>query len=408
MRTQTGLLALATMAARIARGSNLLARTGDFCLINSSVVPLGWSLCSAWVMEKGENYLPTVGSEHRGNQDGRAFGSSSADIYASARLGLPLSRLQARWKDEEAMEKRYGPAALSLLRERGPGGAILDNDFDSRLEYYLGNSARRRAQGSRAGGASGGGARGGCASWPLGPPRSLPAVVSLWELGEDGDGRVCFFEEDGGGHFRVLPATMDFARWLELYRRHSPSPSLLRFLVHGGDAQQDASCPLLSKARLVTARKHALLPVQTFRHSSPVRLVDSNDRAWEEKQPVAIWRGATTGGPHNGDRFVLVSRYSSLDGSVGEEEEGLIDVGFTRLASSKQWRRELVSAFRVDRGEVESGNEDDESEEDEPVPKRWMRAPMSMAQQLANKFIIVIEGNDVGSVSHVGEPRRKR
>lgn len=246
----------ALVSSRTAYAGTLLARSGDFCLVNSSMVPLSWSLCTAWEEEEEGGAQLGLAREPRAELKA-SFVSTKADLYASARLDLPLSRLRARWDDEEAMDRRYGPAALSLLRE--PGGLVsLDADFDTRLEWYLGRSHRsRRRRGRKEAGATLVAARSGCGMWPLGPPHSLPAIVSMWELAKDKKARVCFFPE--GEDFRVVPATMDFARWLELYRAHdvgSSSPSR-RFLVHGGDAQQDASCPLLAKARLAAARKHA-------------------------------------------------------------------------------------------------------------------------------------------------------
>ena len=63
------------------------------------------------------------------------------------------------------------------------------------------------------------------------------------------------------------------------------------------------------------------------------------------------------------------------------------------------WRRELVETFGgLAAGGKEEVETEDPSEAEEPIPSRWMKPPLSMAEQLKSKFIIVVEGNDVGSV----------
>lgn len=88
---------------------------------------------------------------------------------------------------------------------------------------------------------------------------------------------------------------------------------------------------------------HVVLPLNSMRHSGPLRLVKESDVKWHEKKLRAVWRGAANGHEENFDRCHLVMKYagweeggsgssssSSDSGSRGSGNEVEIDVGFSR------------------------------------------------------------------------------
>ena len=116
----------------------------------------------------------------------------------------------------------------------------------------------------------------------------------------------------------------------------------------------------LSKTRpLYQSGHNVLLPLNNIRHWKPVSDVKMYDIPYDYKKNVIVWRGAATG---KSKRVALVERYYNYPGKE-------INVGFTNFLDSYSGSRN----------------------------PRFIKAKMSMAEQLQNKYIISVEGNDVAS-----------
>jgi hypothetical protein len=101
-----------------------------------------------------------------------------------------------------------------------------------------------------------------------------------------------------------------------------------------------------------------LLPLNRKRHYGVASIVPENDIPWEQKEGRAVWRGKYGASTHANDdiKFALVSKH--LDST-------LVNAKFSKVAKG--------------------------------APKHMMGSYMDMKNQLAYKYIISIEGNDVSS-----------
>lgn len=148
-----------------------------------------------------------------------------------------------------------------------------------------------------------------------------------------------------------------------------------RFSVVATDNRHRIIVPAIVKSRKIADRdaKGVLLPLNWHRHWPQLGELAKNDRPFEEKDDKLIWRGATTGCFHKAkpddvysSRF-WVSQLTDL--SPG------IDVKYSKRAKDRSGTKPIpVEAVQARLG-----------------------AAMSMPEQLASKFMLCLEGNDVAS-----------
>eukprot|EP00667_Euglena_gracilis_P011625 EG_transcript_11878 len=143
-----------------------------------------------------------------------------------------------------------------------------------------------------------------------------------------------------------------------------------------GDSTEPPEVPVLGKARVIGARGVALLALNRRRHfpKEVAMLLQHGDPVpYEEKRPVALWRGVTTGtgdwdpegDPGNPQpvRRQLLERWASNTKSA--------DVGLTGIV------QQVVQY--------------------QPHYERFLKPSLSIRQQLGYRYLVSVEGNDVAS-----------
>ena len=88
-------------------------------------------------------------------------------------------------------------------------------------------------------------------------------------------------------------------------------PALAMF---GDRRDVQLSCPVLVKARLSGKRHNILMKMEIARHFGPVKISNVFDTIpFSEKEDIAIWNGATTGGTgDDSQRWAILNRIQSL------------------------------------------------------------------------------------------------
>ena len=125
-----------------------------------------------------------------------------------------------------------------------------------------------------------------------------------------------------------------------------------KFPLFYGETGETGQIPCIRKSRRTDDRTSIIYNFRTLRLTFPSYEAIRSDVPWNEKADQVIWRGATTG---QEQRVALVQRYFDK-----------YDVGF----SSVKQKPEFVA---------------------------YKRPSVSIGEQLKNKFIISLEGNDVAS-----------
>jgi hypothetical protein len=148
-----------------------------------------------------------------------------------------------------------------------------------------------------------------------------------------------------------------------------------QFRVLAGDNTSRVARPTIIKSRRIEDRddKGVVLPLNRRRHWSAIGEIAANDRPFAEKNDTLVWRGVTTGcfiEKAHGEP--LSARYHLAQ--LPELAPG-IDAGFTKVVQ----RTAADHDFPIDAVEARMG------------------APLSMADQLASKFVLSLEGNDVAT-----------
>lgn len=105
--------------------------------------------------------------------------------------------------------------------------------------------------------------------------------------------------------------------------------------------------------------KNVLLPLNNIRHWKPVSDVKMYDIPYDSKKNTIVWRGASTG---RDSRSVFVEKYYNYPPNQ-------IDVGFTSF----------MEYYKGDKNPA------------------YLKGNLTMKEQLQNKFLVSIEGNDVAS-----------
>jgi hypothetical protein len=173
-------------------------------------------------------------------------------------------------------------------------------------------------------------------------------------------------------HLAALLANTDEGNHQRLYvdpfRRRYPEYTKAPIQLVTGDNIRLSETVVIAKSRRVGDGNVALLPLNRKRHWQDWNaVVAEKDRPWSEKMPVAVWRGKTTGndqGPY-GDRhprFELVRRWHDAPPS-------LCDVAYTDRTSYY-------------------------GDDDKPA---YFRDRLSLNEQLKCKYVISVDGNDVGT-----------
>lgn len=160
-----------------------------------------------------------------------------------------------------------------------------------------------------------------------------------------------------------------------LIELHRAMGEMRPFLLVPGDTRTSLGVPGFAKARNLWQPGLAVLqPLRIERHFRPLDEVRRVDIPFEEKAPRLVWRGATTDAfartprrPHLGSRAFIPQVMDRVD-------PARFDIGFSAVT---------VAPRRTER----------------PVEElaRYVRPPLSMAQQLACRYLLMLEGNDVAS-----------
>lgn len=163
----------------------------------------------------------------------------------------------------------------------------------------------------------------------------------------------------------VRPAQSFFTR----FARQVP------FRIYAADNRSRFVRPTIVKSRLVADRdaRGVLLPLGFGRHWRPLERLAAADRPFREKDDRLVWRGISTGRFADfGDGQGLSPRYHVA--RLGRLHDG-IDVAYSAPFVHREQPMEITP---------------------EELRAR-SRGPLSMAQQLASKFLLSLEGNDVAT-----------
>lgn len=123
-----------------------------------------------------------------------------------------------------------------------------------------------------------------------------------------------------------------------------------------GDAMAHDNEPVFMKARKIGNKNTILLKLNKKRHWNFD--IAHSDIHWERKKHNAIWRGTTTGPNNAGLRREFIENHMNK-----------YDVGFSS-----------ITQYRIGK-----------------IPESLVKGRVSFKEQLANKFIVSIEGNDVAT-----------
>ena len=117
----------------------------------------------------------------------------------------------------------------------------------------------------------------------------------------------------------------------------------------------------ITKARRCDSKNGVIIKMSVERHWRTISLVKQNDKPFENKKNILVWRGATTGQDENSfedNRLLAINKMIDSD---------RCDVGFTIVCQ----------------GQI--------------IDKKLKKKEMSLKQQLEHKYILSLEGNDVAS-----------
>lgn len=132
-------------------------------------------------------------------------------------------------------------------------------------------------------------------------------------------------------------------------------------LAISSDGIDNEKLPVIMKARKINSEnKGFLLKLQAPRHWEPINWVKDNDVDWSEKNNKIIWRGNhTCGSWKKPNRIMLVEKYNKTHN---------------------------IKFYPIEKNEYYYKN-----------PQLFDTKQTSMKEQLKNKYIIIMEGNDVAS-----------
>ncbi|ORE94481.1 lipopolysaccharide protein [Stappia sp. 22II-S9-Z10] len=146
-----------------------------------------------------------------------------------------------------------------------------------------------------------------------------------------------------------------------------------RFQLVIGDDLTPNTSPTFHKARRIDdPGLSVLLPLNAERHFEPLAEVAENDIPFEEKASVVVWRGATTGvfwHPPFGSRYYIYQHWDRF------ARNPAFDFGFSRIVQVDK------VGLKDDFGPLE----------------RCIKPTLSYKEQLAAKYLLVLEGNDLAS-----------
>lgn len=147
------------------------------------------------------------------------------------------------------------------------------------------------------------------------------------------------------------------------------------FSVYAGDNRTRFGSPTIVKSRLLADRDSfgVLLPLNRMRHWSEVVGLSQRDRPYHEKNDTLVWRGVTTGAFFE-QADVGVARSRRHLAELESLSPG-IDAKFTSLVQQGTAPDPALVA-RV---------------------QARMAPPLTIEEQLASKFLLSLEGNDVAS-----------
>lgn len=147
------------------------------------------------------------------------------------------------------------------------------------------------------------------------------------------------------------------------------------FSVYAEDSRVRFCDPVFVKSRLIADRdaKGVLLPLNVSRHWSHLANLARHDRPFADKDDKLVWRGATTG------RFVRDTDNDSYSAryhlaKLHRLSSG-IDAKYSQIVQLDGCEDAALMALLKDR----------------------LGAPLSIRDQMASKFILCLEGNDVAS-----------
>ena len=145
------------------------------------------------------------------------------------------------------------------------------------------------------------------------------------------------------------------------FKQNHPDKHDKQFIFVPGDigsSREDVA--FLCKTRPINNKgKNVLLPLNNKRHWGPVKDVKLYDIPYENKKNFIFWRGAATG---KDKRVDLVEKYYNYPRPE-------INVGFTRFTENYKGSKN----------------------------PRFLKNSASMSEMLQYKFLVSVEGNDVGS-----------
>jgi hypothetical protein len=169
------------------------------------------------------------------------------------------------------------------------------------------------------------------------------------------------------------------------------------FLTRIGDGPSEYPM-ILHKTEFFNGMQTIIVPYDWYRYIGPVQDLaqrSKREMAFEEKEPVAFWRGATTAynwdpsgglGPHPNLRKVLITKW-------GKSSSSMVDVGLSEvLQDAVQWK---VCNHPDGLFSAAGGQTTDET------PRSWqdhwqgyVKPHVKQAQQLKYRYLIAVEGND--------------
>ncbi len=149
------------------------------------------------------------------------------------------------------------------------------------------------------------------------------------------------------------------------------------FAVIVGDYNGVPQMPTFCKTRNLNFPQNGILNrISQERHFAPLQDVEKFDRPWSEKKSRLVWRGATTGRfTTSSGLYELNSRFYVPDVIGRLESTDIIDMGYSEIIQIK-------------------ANSTDRPMEDIEAS---IRDKSTMSEQLENKYILSLEGNDVAS-----------
>lgn len=145
-------------------------------------------------------------------------------------------------------------------------------------------------------------------------------------------------------------------------------------VVRAGDNAEGSFVPCFGKSRpLYDKSNFVLLKLNAGRHFGMIPSVDAVDRPFGEKKNRLIWRGATTGNFRQTYRLDKIGSRRFIPNLMSRLPESRYDIGFSKLTASMS--RTSESDYL----------------------RKYVKEKLDLSKQLENKYILVLEGNDVSS-----------